>query len=370
MVNIAFLIRSLDFGGAERQLILLAKLLHLRGFTVTVITFYPGKQDGELDKTGINRICLYKSGRWSNFRFLWRLYTTLKKINPNYLHGYLDIANILALIIGRMIGSCKVIWGIRASTIELSNYDWLFKLANKIEVFLSNSPDLIIANSFKARDQIIEQGFPEDKIIVIQNGIDTERFKWNLENRINFRTKNNLQEENFVVGTVGRLDPQKDHRTFLEAAKIVCSKVSNSKFFIIGEGKHKIDIQKQIDLLGLSKTVFILSSTNEIEKVYSAFDVFVLTSLGESFPNVIAEAMSCGLPVVATDVGDTRLIVAANGKIVEIHSADKVADAILHIHQNSKSLPNLSGIARIKDHFSTNVMVQKFVDVVISADYR
>ena len=119
MSKIAFLIRSLDYGGAERQLVTLVKALDKKGFEITVLCFYPGGPlEKDLEDSRVKIICLEKRGRWDLFSFLGRLVHSLKEIQPDVLHGYLSESNMVAIFIKPFFPSIRMIWGVQASNVD------------------------------------------------------------------------------------------------------------------------------------------------------------------------------------------------------------------------------------------------------------
>jgi glycosyltransferase involved in cell wall biosynthesis len=181
-MKIMFLIRSLDHGGAQRQLVTLAKGLKRLGHQVTVVTFYPGEAlEKELIDRQIVVRTLGKQSRWDIARSTFRLLGIVRSERPQILHGYLGTANLATIIPKMFFRSIKLIWGIRASNMNLNYYDWLVRLCFAFECFLSTFADLIIANSQSGHDYYVKHGFPSGKIVVIHNGIDVERFKPDLQ---------------------------------------------------------------------------------------------------------------------------------------------------------------------------------------------
>src|SRR5438128_1272138 len=119
-IRLLFLIRSLDRGGAQRQLVELAKGLDKTRFEVTVATFYDGGAlRGEIEGAdGVAVLSLHKKGRWDLLPFVWRLLQTVRRVRPQVIHGYMGVANELSLLVGRLVGAL-VVWGLRASDMDL-----------------------------------------------------------------------------------------------------------------------------------------------------------------------------------------------------------------------------------------------------------
>src|SRR6266511_1095274 len=125
MIRLLFLIRALNTGGAQRQLTELVKGLDKTRFAVTVATFYDGGAlRSEIDDLGgVNVLSLHKRDRWDLLPFLWRLICLVREVKPQIVHGYMDVANELGLLMARMVGA-RAVSGLRASNMDLSRYDW------------------------------------------------------------------------------------------------------------------------------------------------------------------------------------------------------------------------------------------------------
>ena len=191
----------------------------------------------------------------------------------------------------------------------LDNYDQLARFSFRLSVWLSRFVDLIIVNSNSGYDYHLANGYPSDRMVVIPNGIDTNLFAPDLSARQRQRALWGIDEGATLIGIVGRLDPMKDHMTFLQAASKVLSKRNDVLFICVGDGniKYLEDLQQYSEGLGLSENIRWQPGQANIGNAYNALDVLVSTSaFGEGFSNTLAEAMSCGVRCVATDVGDAE----------------------------------------------------------------
>ena len=287
---------------------------------------------------------LNKNGRWDLFGFFRRTTKWIRRENPDVLHGYLTGANIVAVMIKPFVPKLHIVWGVRASNMMLENYDNLARLSFKLSVWLSRFTDLIIVNSNSGYDYHAANGYPSDRMVVIPNGIDTNLFSPDLSARQRQRSIWSIDEEATLVGIVGRLDPMKVHRTFLQAASKVMSKRKDVLFICVGDGdiKYLEDLQQYSEGLGLSENIRWQPGQSDIENAYNALDVLVSSSaFGEGFSNTLAEAISCGVRCVATDVGDARRVLLDDCVVVPPGNSSAVADGILDIldsdeQENSK----------------------------------
>jgi glycosyltransferase involved in cell wall biosynthesis len=330
-----FLIRSLNYGGAERQLVVLVRALHAQGEEVRVAVFYRGGPlEQELVASGISVIALEKRGRWDMVRFFIRLVSVVKATQPEILHAYLVDSNLLAVMVKLLFPQIRVIWGVRASAMDLNHYDKVTRLAFWLSCRLARFSDLIVTNSYAGFNDHQLLGYPAHKMVVISNGIDTEVFQPDSSQRANIRHLWGIKESELLVGLVARLDPMKDHKTFIRAVMQVVQQRRDIRFICVGDGPE--DYRRE--LLALSSELgvdgyLIWAKALPIGcAVFNALEVLVLSSSsGEGFPNVVGEAMACGIPCVVTDVGDAARIVGNTGLVVPIGDSSQLAEGILRL---------------------------------------
>lgn len=364
MIKIAFLIPSLHYGGAERQLVTLVKALDKKCFDVTLFSCYPGGAlEKDLENSGVKIISLEKRGRWDLFGFFWRLIHHLKSIKPAVLHGYLSTPNLLTIFLKPFFPSTRMIWGVREANVELTYHDWLSRLIFPWECFLSRFADLIIGNSNAGRAYYLSQGFPADKMVVIPNGIDTERFKPDLEARLKVRSEWGILEETILIGLVGRLEPIKDHPTFLKAAAILCKHRQDVCFVCVGSGSENYtqELYQLAEQLDISEKLIWTGSRADLPAVYNALDIASSSSSSEGFANVIGEAMACCVPCVVTDVGDSAWIVDNTGKIVPPGNPEALVlgwHSLIGLAPSERLALKARARVRIIEHFSAQNLVQ------------
>ncbi len=277
MTRIVFLIRSLDYGGAERHLLTLARSLDKKCFTVTVLYFYPGGAlEDELRATGVRLISLDKRSRWDLLRFSWRLVKQLRAIRPEVLHSFLVEPNLLSVLLKPLLTRTRVVWGVRASRVHFEDYDWFSRLTFRLQCFFSRFADLIIFNSDAGHAFHLSEGFPVNQALVIYNGIDTERFKPEREAGQRLRAEFGVGANIVLIGHAGRLDPMKDHPSFLRAAALVCRERNDVRFLCAGGGPENYAgrLQALAAELGISEKVIWAGARSDMAAVYSAFDLF------------------------------------------------------------------------------------------------
>jgi glycosyltransferase involved in cell wall biosynthesis len=361
-MKILFLTRSLEAGGAERQLTNLAVFLKSQGVDVSVAQFYQGGIFlHELESAGVKVYSLHKKGRWDFINFIRSLKKLVGSLNPDIIHGYLPVANILSLFCKIMVkNKPKIVFGVRASALDPGS-DWLEKPVNVFEAWASKFSDLVICNSKAGLDYAVKRGFPRQKAVVIPNGINVQQYSPDKKKALTLRTE--WLEGGFkkVIGLVARIVPFKGHVTFLEAASLLTRRHPELRFVCVGEGdlqlKHKL-LQRMKELK-LEKNILWLETQQDLTALYNSFDMCCLSSYDvEGFPNVLAEAMACGVPCVATDVGDAAVLVGhAGGYIVPPYDAYALAKAMEECLKQSFSPAVLR--ERIVKNYSIEAMGKK-----------
>jgi glycosyltransferase involved in cell wall biosynthesis len=224
-------------------------------------------------------------------------------------HGNLAATAIHALARGR--ARRRLFWNIRASNMDDARYAWLMRACR----WLSRWPDVIVANSEAGAKFHEMHGYRARRMVVIPNGIDTDKFRPDPDARAQVRAELEL-DDRVVALLVSRVDPMKDHATFLTAMQGL-PEVSG---LLIGAETETLACPANVRALGIRRN---------IERFYAAADLVVSSSaFGEGFSNALAEGMSAGLVPIATDVGDAARIVGATGHIVAPRSPSALAAAI------------------------------------------
>lgn len=329
--RILFLSASLVSGGAERQIVALARGLRDRGHHVAVAVFYGGGRFEEpLRSSGVPIHDLGRRGRW-DLRFWPRLARLVGAERPDAVLAYLGGPNIFAALLKPVHPRVKIVWGVRSAMSDLRAYGWATRITPPIHAAVSVLADAVVANSHAARRQSIAEGIDGGKILVIPNGIDCECFRPDVEGRDRVRREWGVGEGTSLVGMVARLDPVKNHAAFLDAAARVAASARDVHFVCVGGGdeRYRQALAERASARALAGRLTWAGDRSVTREVYSALDLAVLSSDSESFPNVVAEAMACGTPVVVTDAGDMPLIVGDTGVVVSPRDPEALARGIL-----------------------------------------
>lgn len=347
---LVFLIRDLGHGGAQRQLVTLARALAGQGtFDITVVHFYPGPFERELHAAGVKTACVGKRHRWDLAGFFIRLLSVMRRLKPDVIHGYLHESNLMALLIKPLCGWPKVVWGIRDSKTDADTWGILGRLSFRLNCLFSGWADRIIANSRAGRGYYTRQGYPSARFEVVPNGIDISRFQPRPE-----------AHQGFTVAMIGRLHPMKDHPTMLRAL----ARVPDAKVVVMGDGDatYLADLRALAEDLGVSDRVEWQPAREDLARMYPDFDAVISTSAyGEGFSNVLGEAMACGLPVIASDVGDSPWLVDDLRWVFHAGDDTELAQkmrALVDLSPQDRAALGQRNRQRIEQNFTVEKMVE------------
>ncbi len=364
-LKIAFVIRALTVGGAERQLVELAKGLDSKVFEVVVLCLYPGGAfTNELVEAGVPVIQLNKKGRWEVFGFLLRLAKQLRRLRPDIVHPYMTGPNLMTMMMKPLLPSSRIVWGMRSSNMEVAWHGWVDECLTRLETTLSSWSNLVIFNSAAGEAHYRSAGFARASCVTIPNGIDVAQFAYDHRGGSAHRASWGIPETSLLIGVAGRLDPMKDHPTFLKAVAIFSETRPNARFVCIGGGpdSYASKLRKLAEELGVAEKVVWTGVLSEMPAAYSALDICCSSSaFGEGTPNAIGEAMACGVPCVVTDVGDARLVVGELGVIVPPSNPKALAEGWEIMVGKIENDPRLGEAARerVKSMFSVPELIRK-----------
>lgn len=365
-LTIVHIITSLDVGGAERSLANLVLGLDRCKFNNIVISLKDlGFWGPILHKQGIEVIALNMQCTSNSIQGLITLWRVLRKIKPDYVQGWMYHANIVALLIGKLARVPKIYWNIRCSLMDLSKYSLLTRVTFKLGKIFAKWPTGIINNSKNSIQEHIEYGYINNNLIHIPNGFDIEKFKFDNQRHVQFREKYNLPKDCIIIGMIARFDPMKDHQTFIEAAGILAKENKNVYFVCAGKdvNKENVALQVAINKYELQENIILLGPQENLHELYPAFDYLAQTSIfGEGFPNVVAEAMACGVACFVTDVGDSLTVIGDCGHIIEKQDPKQIAATWQKvIQQNNVNRDKIR--ARIVDYFSIEKCISAYSEV-------
>lgn len=360
-MKILFLIRCLDPGGAQRQLISLANYLAQQpSWQVHIAVFYDrGLLEPQLHPT-IALHHLGKKHRWDLLSFCKSWICTVRKINPDIIHSYLGGANLLACgtrFFLRHTPKPKIILGLRHAHHYSDFPSPLEKLILFLESLGAKYADRVIANSQTGAKVACAQGFPEKKLAVIPNGINTKQFYIARDSGSTWKHAQQIPTNIKIIGCVARLDPVKNHELLLRSfARLIFDEGIPAYLVCVGDGplSYRQHLETLCEQLEITSHVKFVSHEPEIEKAYNAFDVICLSSENESFANVIPEAMACGVPFVSTRVGDLPAYLSVyGGTFVETPTEEALTTAL------KKTLQTHYKPETIREHIINTLSVER-----------
>jgi glycosyltransferase involved in cell wall biosynthesis len=226
-------------------------------------------------------------------------------------------------------------------------------------------PARIVCCSNHARDRYAAHGFEPGKMTVIPNGFDTDVFRPDPPARWAIRRELSIDPAAPVIGLVARYDPLKDHETFLRAAALLAARQPEVRFLLCGDrvDRGNTALSNRVDELGLAPRCHLLGPKRDVARIYAALDVATSSSISEAFPLVLGEAMACGVPCVATDVGDSALIVGPAGRIVPPRNPDALAAAwaeLLDLGAAARAGLGAAGRARVRELFDLDSVTRRY----------
>jgi glycosyltransferase involved in cell wall biosynthesis len=222
---------------------------------------------------------------------------------------------------------CRWVLGVRSTRLRLN---WKRAPFFRLCAWLSPRADLLLANSRGGLDAHRERGFCTRSCRVVANGVDIERFRPSREEGARLRRELGIAADAVVVGRVGRLTAVKDYPTFLRAAARLHERHPHLRFLCVGGGPAAYGawLEELGRGLGLAGCVTWAGARPDVAALYNAMDVMVSSSRSEGLPNVVAEAMACGVPCVVTDVGESAWLVGELGQAVPPGDAEALATGV------------------------------------------
>lgn len=315
MATVLHLITDLDTGGAEQMLArLVLRLDGRRHRSVVVSMTGAGALSSALERAGIELFSLEMRRNWPDPRGLGRLVQLLRRIRPGIVQTWLYHADLLGLAARAVAGvSCRLYWNIRCT--ETLDADTIRRLL----VWASRAPDVVIVNSLAGKRFHEMLGYRPRRWEHIPNGCDTAEFALDAPGRRSVRDEWGVAPDMVAIGLPARYHPMKDHDTFLAAAALIAARHPEVVFILAGPGIDPSNkaLAKAIAAHGLGDRIRLLGNRDDMVCLYSALDIATLSSaFGEGCPNVLLEAMSCGVPCVATDCGDAAKVLGPHGAVV------------------------------------------------------
>jgi glycosyltransferase involved in cell wall biosynthesis len=329
--TVLHVITGLRSGGAESMLVRLVVAENRVGVAkqVVISLLDDGVNIKRLRDAGIELHCLGLNSFARLPGAFIRLMMLMRRLRPEVVMTWLyhaDFIGLLAAIVSG-IGAHRVVWNVRCSNLRLSHCRWTTRLLLRLLAMLSSLPRAVAANSRAGRGAHEALGYRPRLWLYLPNGLDLDEYRPNTVDRVGVRTELFLPETTPVIGMVARVDPQKDHGTFLAAAKLVAFRYPQARFLLVGRGTEELVSEKF--RLSVPDNLLLLGERHDVPRLIRALDVLVLSSAyGEGCPNILLEAMATELRCIVTNVGDAAAMVEDTGIVVAPESPKALAEAI------------------------------------------
>jgi glycosyltransferase involved in cell wall biosynthesis len=349
-------------GGAEIQLLTLVKGLDKKQFDAVVAVFYRGR---ELDRNfehvkGVPVFFLEKKNRF-DFFYLSRFAGLIKSANFDIIQPYNVSARLIGIIAAKIAHIPYIVVTERTARALYSSFG--SRVYQFFETYAMRHVTVLVANSKAGRHYALSRGLEPKRTLVIYNGIDPKRLE--RKDHMNVRLRYGISPKRQIVGTISRIEEQKDPRTLIDTAKLVTKRLPDTCFMLVGDGPLLSEMQTLAKVKGVSDKVIFTGYQVNIADFLKEMNVFVLCSKKiEGCSNSIIEAMAMGKPVVATDVGGTKEIIkhGENGFLVEPENPAQLAEAILKLLTKKQMSRRMAERARMcaLENFSQRTMISAY----------
>jgi glycosyltransferase involved in cell wall biosynthesis len=348
-------------GGAEAMLARLATARPSIADEITVVSLIPAEAHvARLVAGGVEVLELRFDKAGGIVTGLFKLARLIAERRPQIVQGWMyhgDLAALVALALSGRRRDTHLVWGIRCSAMDWRSYGPGLALVVKACALLSRGPDMVTANSAAGLKSHMALGYHPRRAQVVANGIDLDEFRPHTVARAAVRSEFAIPEDAIVLAHVARVDAMKDHGSFLAAMAML----PDVSALLVGAGTEN---------LAPARNLFRLGRRCDVARLFAAADFVVSSSrFGEGFSNVLAEGMACGLPAVATDVGDAKLIIGDTGLVVPPENPDALAAAIRQLAGESAGARAERGSrarARIAENFTLEHAIRRYVELYAS----
>jgi glycosyltransferase involved in cell wall biosynthesis len=359
-IKLVFVITALGTGGAEMMLYKLLTRINRDRYSPTVISLIDGGVFiGRFHDLDIPVKTLGMKPGVYNPIILLKLRQMLQEIQPDIIQGWMYHANLAAQLANFLaLGKAPVFWSIHHSVDSLKAEKLPLATTIKLTALLSSKVEKVIFSAEKGQKQHIQLGYDPTNGDAIGDNFDLAKYKPASNPQFNLRSSLGLPEDSILIGSVARYHPMKDHANLIEGAAILIANDPKVHFILVGPNVDQQNpaLSAQIGKLGIADQVHLLGERQDIPDVMTSFDIFTTSSAyGESFPNVLGEAMSCQIPCVATDIGDSRTVIGETGIVVPPKDPQALADAwqkLIILGQEGRQDLGKQARQRIQDNFN------------------
>lgn len=364
-MKITHVITALETGGAESMLLRLLATTDPFRFTSQVISLAPlGPMAAPIQALGIPVQTVGVHHPADVPMGIARLARLLRQNQTDVVQTWMYHADLVGGLAARLAGRIPTVWNIRHGKLEPGDHKRATILTADACARLSRTlPTRIVSCSRAAVSLHAERGYDRDRMLVIPNGFDISAFRPDPEARRAVRQELGLSDNAFLIGYAARFDLQKDFQNFFQAAARLQHENPNAHFVLCGDNmtQGNSTLMSWIEDRDLRSRCYFLGRRNDMPRLQASFDIATLTSRsGEGFPNVLGEAMACGVPCVTTDVGDAAWVVGDTGRVVPTRDPEALAaawSAVMAQSQNERAELGRAARLRIQEQFSLPAIV-------------
>ncbi len=367
-MKVVHIITGLKVGGAESMLCKLVTRLSSPEFTHEVVSLSQIGPIGErMQQAGITVRALGMRPNRADPRPILKLARWLRKSRPDVILTWLYHADVVGGIANKIAGDFPLAWNVRRSYMDRATLKPTTFLLGRLCCRLSHHlPRRILFCSKAGLEEHTRLGYDSTKMEFIPNGFDTDVFRPNAAARKAVRDELGLPEETVLIGMVGRFHPMKDHHNLFQAAALLVKTHPNVHFVCAGTNItwQNPELAHWLRLADLCDNFHLLGPRADVSTLTASLDIATLSSRsGEGFPNVLGEAMACGVPCVVTDVGDSSYIVGETGIVVSPRSPAALRagwERILVLSPEERRLLGQSARERVQSEFSLGTVVMRY----------
>ncbi|MDB4678502.1 glycosyltransferase [bacterium] len=370
-VRVLHVITGLGIGGTETALLRLLQGLKNSDIRSIVVSLSGhGPLSEKFRKIGVTVLAptTTRSGRIRILSYL-RILRELRGFRPLKVQGWMYHGNLVASVLSQLWWRrAQTVWNIRCSLDGIGLEKRATRILIRIEGLLSNEPKAIVYNSRTSAKQHQKIGFSESKTLVIPNGFDLSRFRPDPSSRNSTRRTLELDTHTTLIGVLGRYHPIKGYPTFFAAAGKLIKNRAPVHFILAGSGMDdsNTELAAMIEAQGIVGRTTLLGELDDIAPLLAALDLLVSPSFGEAFPNIVGEAMACGVPCIGTDVGDTRFLIGNAGRIVRPGDSSglfREIQSFIDLPESARALLATSARERINTSFTQSRTTRSYLSL-------
>jgi glycosyltransferase involved in cell wall biosynthesis len=361
-VKVLVVVKYMGPGGSETYLVNVLSAVDRQKYRVTIVCTADRQNwyKDELDRLGIKTLVC--PNPYSQIGYICRIHRIIKAYCPDVVCDFRADLSAPTLFAAKLAGVKKRIVMYRSTRWGFAPSPLRNLYANIMQQVTKHLATRIIGNS----PQVLDAFFPcwrkNVKYVVVRNGIDLKKFSPGLSGG-EFRRNFNVPRERVVIGHVGSFRLAKNHTAILESFAGLRARYDNIHLLLVGDGAMRGDVEHLIAKLRIADCVTLAGAQKDIPKALAAMDIFFYPSIYEGMPNALIEAMACGLPVVASNIGEIVEVVPKSfeGQLFAADNIEGFADALERLCLDKTLRKELGCVARrhVEENFSLSASAEK-----------